>query len=187
MQTRTSTSIALGAALLLPLVTGCCKTNCPKTIEPIATPAGWVEVSKQTPKGATVSLAVPEGWENVPAERPLIARRATTSTNGFYAIVSVVVDPFTGTLDAYVDANTHALGDQAEITSERRVRLGDRDAYELGYRWPGPPQSSILQLIEVVDEEAISVTCAASRGDSDALQELCNKIFGSYSVTALSP
>jgi len=173
-------------ATLGTLASAGCKTLPPKTIVPIAKPDHWVQVSAQTPEGAIVSLSVPEDWVDIPGPRPLIARRASTATNDFRSNVSVIVRSYDGGLESYVSANKRGLTEQAELLSESRVLLGQRDAYELVYAWLGPPRFAAVQILEMAGREGIVVTCSVPDGDAEAKRDICERIFGTFSVTVVA-
>lgn len=185
---RHPTFVSLGPALLILLATAC---DCEKQQSPTAKvinstplPVGWVEVSAQTPNGATVSLGVPGDWDDVSTEDTLIVRRAPTATDEFFTNVNVVVEPFEGTLVDYVDANKSVIAQRADanLKAESPVQLGSRGAYELVSDWSGPPRHA-LQLMELVGEEAIVVTCSMAEGHLESTRELCYQVFGTLSIT----
>jgi hypothetical protein len=174
-------------ATLGTLVPTGCKKQAPKSIVQISKPDHWVQLSAQTPEGGIVSLSVPDDWGDMTGSGPLIARRASTTTNDFRSNVSVTVGLFDGGLEGYVSANKRALTQQAELVSEGRVLLGQRDGYELVYSLSGPPRSAAIQILQMAGREGIVVTCSVPAGDAEAMRDVCDKIFGTFSITEAAP
>jgi hypothetical protein len=50
----------------------------------------------------------------------------------------------------------------------------------------GPPRSAAVQILEMAGREGIVVTCSVPDGDAEAKRDICERIFGTFSVTAVA-
>lgn len=165
-------------------------SNPPRIISPIVPGKDWVKVSARTPKGATVSLSVPDQWVALrpPNEATLLVRGAPIDTPGAGTKATIVAKDFEGGLTKLIEETKGRLVTFAAIKHEGRLRAGAVDGYELVASWSTPVGTKdTVQLLVATGKEAIGVTCEVPPGELDALRGLCDEIFGTLSIEGATP
>lgn len=155
-------------------------------VKTIALPEGWHWVSGTSPKGAVVSIGVPDGWIELPKkdESTLFDWGAPAGQPLAGASISGVVLPFTGELENLIEYNRTRLLTFATLHEDGVIQVGDSEAYEVAASWNrrGLIKDSV-QLIMATGDEGIGFLCLKSpEMKHDDLRAFCEKIFATHKI-----
>lgn len=156
-----------------------------RTLQTMAVPEDWITVSAKTPKGATVSLGVPNDWVEgrPPNESTHLVRVAPAGTPAAGTQVTIVTREFAEGRTELADFTRGRLEGFASIRSEGPIRVGAIDAFEFAAAWSTPIGSrETVQLLVATGKEAIGVTCSTAPGQLDSLSGLCDELFATLSI-----
>ncbi len=156
-----------------------------RTIQTMAVPEDWITVSAKTPKGATVSLGVPNDWVEgrPPNESTHLVRVAPAGTPAAGTQVTIVTREFAEGRAELAEFTRGRLEGFASIKSAGPIRVGAIDAFEFAAAWSTPiGNRETVQLLVATGKEAIGVTCSTAPGQLDSLSGLCDEVFATLSI-----
>lgn len=163
-----------------------------RTIDPAGTLSGWSTVCGAIEGGTAVSIRVPDGWEEPDYfHKKLIARMAPAEAEDVRTSVTVTIHPL-GDADGlceYVRDKKRAIDQSSvtELTGESAVRLNNRDAYEIAFEMTTPVPHESVDMVEVVGEEVVIVSCAFAKGELETTRKLCDDLFGTVTILDQCP
>ena len=156
-----------------------------RTLQTMAVPEDWITVSAKTPKGATVSLGVPNDWVEgrPPNESTHLVRVAPAGTPAAGTQVTIVTREFAEGRAELAEFTRGRLEGFASIKSAGPIRVGAIDAFEFAAAWSTPiGNRETVQLLVATGKEAIGVTCSTAPGQLDSLSGLCDELFATLSI-----
>ncbi|MEM7135688.1 MAG: hypothetical protein AAF500_03865 [Myxococcota bacterium] len=150
-------------------------------------PEGRQRATGKTPAGASVSFGVPEQWTEAPLpnKAAVFEWRAPEKDRDAGARLTVVSQPFNGTLEDLTTFNKGRFESFAAIKEEGDIRMGNGDAHEFVANWQNKEgvQDAVLVLI-ATGQEGIAITCTAPRARVEDLRGQCGAIFETYAFTS---
>ncbi|MEM7437866.1 MAG: hypothetical protein AAF436_22150, partial [Myxococcota bacterium] len=124
---------------------------------------GRQRAAGKTPAGVSLSFGVPKEWTEAPLpnKAAVFEWRAPDKGEEAGARLTVVSQPFNGTLEDLTTFNKRRFESFATIIEEGRIEMGNGDAHEFVAHWENDAgvQDAILVLI-ATGKEGIAITCA---------------------------